>query len=148
MIIVFVDQKKNISFVMEKSKNQLHAVVGVVFDANAEKVLVSKRRESQSYAGYWELPGGKIEERETALIALTREIFEEIDVKIITAEYLATLYNDFPEFHVKLEVFKVISYYGVPAGKEGQDIQWVPLIELPKLSPILPGSTDIIKLIR
>jgi 8-oxo-dGTP diphosphatase len=148
MIVVFVDQERSLSFVMVKSKKQLHAVVGVVFDANTNKVLVSKRRENQSYPGYWELPGGKIETGETSVIALTRELFEEIDITIITAEYIITLYNDYPEHQVKLDAFKVISYHGVPTGKEGQNIEWIAVAKLPKLKPILPGSSEIIKLIK
>lgn len=147
MRFVFVVQEKSLSFVMVESKKKLHAVVGVIFDTDNNKILVSKRRENQSYAGYWELPGGKLEPGETALSALSRELFEEVDIKVLTAEYITTLYNDYPEFLVTLNVYKIISYDGVPFGKESQETKWISLSELNNLDFLLPGSLDIIKLV-
>ncbi len=42
------------------------------------KVLINKRPEGKDYAGYWEFPGGKVEENETPEEAIIRELKEEI----------------------------------------------------------------------
>lgn len=129
----------------------INAVVGIIISidnkTHSNTVLVSKRRSEQSYGGYWELPGGKIEKQETALSALNRELFEELDINIIKAEYVNTIVNTYPEFIVNLNIYKVISYNGKPIGKEGQELKWCAMHELSSLSPLLPGSIDIINMI-
>ena len=49
---------------------------------SGEKILLTRRRRGEKLAGYWEFPGGKIEERETIQECLEREIHEELNIKI------------------------------------------------------------------
>jgi 8-oxo-dGTP diphosphatase len=53
------------------------------------RVILTRRKHDQSLAGYWEFPGGKIEEGETPQICLEREIFEELGVRVKTGLILA-----------------------------------------------------------
>ena len=46
------------------------------------KYLLGKRLDSQSWSGWWEFPGGKLETNESPSEALKREIFEELGVVI------------------------------------------------------------------
>jgi 8-oxo-dGTP diphosphatase len=46
------------------------------------RVLVARRPQGKRLAGYWEFPGGKIEQGETAEVALIREIREELSCEI------------------------------------------------------------------
>lgn len=147
MILVFVVLIESLNTVMVKSKKVIHAVVAVIVDTNTDKVLVSKRREGQSYAGFWEFPGGKIEESEEILESLRRELKEELNIDLISSEYLSTVDYSYPEFDVKLEVYKITSYSGIIIGNEGQEIAWQHVSELINLKPLLPGSVDLIELI-
>lgn len=147
MMPAIVDQISNIRIAMVKSKKIIHAVVAVVVDANTNKVLVSKRRAGQSYAGYWEFPGGKIEANETHLQALTRELKEELNISVDKAEFIANSKHNYPEFDVSLEVYKITAYSGIVEGHEGQDIVWCEISNLSKLEPLLPGSIELIGLI-
>jgi 8-oxo-dGTP diphosphatase len=45
------------------------------------KVLLTRRAPGQSLEGYWEFPGGKVEEGESLQECLKREIFEELGVQ-------------------------------------------------------------------
>jgi 8-oxo-dGTP diphosphatase len=53
------------------------------------RVLAARRTSPAALAGGWELPGGKVEPGESPLIALHREISEELGVRIRTGGHLA-----------------------------------------------------------
>ena len=52
------------------------------------RVLVGQRAAGSSLAGYWEFPGGKVEQGESAEEAAQRECMEETGIEVeILAEY-------------------------------------------------------------
>ena len=63
------------------------AVVGAAIIEN-NKLLAAKRSEGRSLGGYWEFPGGKINEGETPEEALQREVFEEFGANATIFEKL------------------------------------------------------------
>jgi 8-oxo-dGTP diphosphatase len=69
------------------SKPYIKVVAAVIGDKQG-RFLVTQRPEGQHLAGYWEFPGGRIEEGETPQEALTREIQEELAVNISVGELI------------------------------------------------------------
>lgn len=61
-------------------KKHLIALLALVNERN--EVLISLRKNKKEYDGYWEYPGGKVEESETLEQAIIREIKEEINLDI------------------------------------------------------------------
>ena len=87
--------------------------------------MLGKRTRSQSWAGWWEFPGGKLEKNETPSKALEREIYEELGVNI--NEYKQWTTRRVFEKHktTTLYFFIITSWSGEIRGKEGQEICWV-----------------------
>ena len=57
------------------------------------------------WKGWWELPGGKVEEGECLRSALVREIREELDAEISVGRLLETVEWDYPDFHLTMHCF-------------------------------------------
>lgn len=91
------------------------------------EILISKRAEHVHQGGFWEFPGGKVENTEQVIAALSRELFEELDIKV-SPEHISSLIkieHDYGDKHVLLDVYTVHEFQGVAIGKEGQPIKWV-----------------------
>ena len=52
--------------------------------------LIAQRLKGE-FSGLWEFPGGKLEEGETPVQALKREIKEEMDIEIYNVQYFETI---------------------------------------------------------
>lgn len=95
---------------------------------NSTRVLLAKRGEHQHQGGRWEFPGGKVENGEGVLAALDRELQEELGIALKSApKPLICITHDYGDKHVILDVWDVFDYQGVPEGKEGQPLEWVPI---------------------
>jgi 8-oxo-dGTP diphosphatase len=75
-------------------------VAGAILFEN--KYLIARRREGKAMAGFWEFPGGKIEQGESPYDALEREILEELGIKIHATKVIGTNLHHYPAFSVEL----------------------------------------------
>lgn len=57
------------------------------------------------YKDWWEFPGGKLEEGETAEEAVTREIREELRAEIRVDRLFYTVEYDYPKFHMVMHCY-------------------------------------------
>ncbi|HCY72804.1 MAG TPA: 8-oxo-dGTP diphosphatase MutT, partial [Rikenellaceae bacterium] len=68
------------------------------------KVFATQRGYGE-FKDWWEFPGGKIEEGESAELALKREILEELDMQVHVGELVDTIEWDYPSFHLSMDCF-------------------------------------------
>lgn len=101
----------------------VHVAVGVIVNS-IDQVLISKRASHVHQANLWEFPGGKIEPEETEIAALSRELEEELGIKIQSHDHLMTVDHRYDDKSVCLHVFMVTDFSGEPVGKEGQLVKW------------------------
>ncbi|WP_026947020.1 (deoxy)nucleoside triphosphate pyrophosphohydrolase [Algoriphagus marincola] len=105
---------------------------------NDQKVLSVRRSKDMPLAGYWEFPGGKVEEDESAESCIVREIEEELGVRV---RILSSLPNhshamtsgksiQLIPFLVRVEVGKITLYEHDQLSWLGQselfEVNWAP----------------------
>ncbi|MBN9108615.1 MAG: Nudix family hydrolase [Pseudonocardia sp.] len=117
---------------------EIGVAVGVLRSSDG-RVLVAERRPGVDGAGYWELPGGKIDAGETPAQAAARELREELGVRVDELEPWRTYTHDFSTGRVRLHFFRVRSWNGEPTGREGQRLAWVDP-QHPAVGPLLPSN--------
>ncbi len=105
---------------------RLHVVAAALRRATGE-VLLSYRAARQAQGDCWEFPGGKVHQGEAPLVALARELKEELDIEIAqeSVSPLIDIPHDYPERAVRLQVWEVTHWRGEPRGMEQQPIEWV-----------------------
>jgi 8-oxo-dGTP diphosphatase len=116
--------------------------VGVLMREDG-RFLLTSRPDGKVYAGYWELPGGKLEAEETVEQALARELEEELGIHIKDCVRWRVQVVDYPHALVRLNFCKVFNWSGSLQMREGQRFAWE---QLPvNVAPLLPGTIPVLK---
>lgn len=108
----------------------VHVAVGVILDSE-RRVLITRRAHDAHQGGFWEFPGGKVEQGESLRAALTRELHEELGILIGRTSPLLQVRHDYGDKAVLLDVHTVWGFSGEARGLEGQPLAWVVPRELP-----------------
>jgi len=108
------------------------------------RVLLTQRRDDVHLPNYWEFPGGKLEAGETPQQALIREIEEELAYRPTQTQTWQIIAYDYPEFSVRLHIFKEQSDNPQVHNNEQQAMQWYAIKELAalQLPPANQGIVD------
>ncbi len=115
--------------------------VGVLIRPNGDFLLTS-RPPGEVYEGYWEFPGGKLEQGESVEAALRRELQEEIGVTIAAVHPWKVEMVDYPHALVRLNFCKVFEWAGELHMHEGQSYAWQSLPV--SVEPVLPGTVPVL----
>ena len=128
--------------VAEGQRTHTEVAVGILFREDGA-MLLSTRPPGKPYAGYWEFPGGKLEQGETVVQALRREMVEELGVTIGDATVWKVTEHDYPHALVRLHWCKVFVWSGDFEMREGQTMAWQ---QLPlDVQPVLPGAYPVLQ---
>ncbi len=96
--------------------------------------------------GYWEFPGGKLEEGEAVFDALVREFDEELGVHITGAHPWAQRVVVYPHATVRLHFWRSFAsaneWNGEPISREGQAFRWEHIDRL-TTDPWLQGAMPV-----
>lgn len=97
-------------------------------------ILISRRLKSAVYAGYWELPGGKVHEDESPRQCLVREFHEELGIDIQVGQALDIVEHLYPHGHVRLHPFYCSRLRGEPQNIQVAEHQWIRPADLASVS--------------
>ncbi len=123
-----------------------HVAAGILRNTGGQ-VLITERTEAGPYRDLWEFPGGKIHAGETALVALKRELLEEIGIEATAIEPFMNLTHEYPDRTVDLEFFSVTQWRGEPAGLEGQSLRWIDVADL-RADELLPADAPVVSALK
>ncbi len=111
------------------------------------KVFLAKRPEGKLRGGFWEFPGGKLEKGEAPQVALKRELFEELGIKVKVGNLLAKVKYDYPDVAIELLCYACEIIEGEPKPLEGQGLGWFGPAEIEKLR-LAPADERLWRKIR
>ncbi len=109
---------------------RIHIVAGIIFNQEKSQIFITKRPEDKHKGGFWEFPGGKVEQDETIERALVRELDEELGIQVTEQSLFEHLEYDYPEKSLKFDFIAVTGFNGQPYGREGQQGEWVDISDL------------------
>lgn len=96
-------------------------------------VLACQRSSAMTFALKWEFPGGKIEPGESAEQCLSRELMEEIGVRVAIISPLSEVTHHYEGVTVTLYPFLCSILSGEPVLHEHAASLWLPPQELTRL---------------
>ena len=108
--------------------------------------LVTQRNRNKHMGLKWEFPGVKVEANETLKEALTREIYEELNVNINVYEKLAKESYKDSEINIVLHYFLCSIKDGVINLNEHEAMEWIDKTDFDKYD-FVEGDGNITSLI-
>jgi 8-oxo-dGTP diphosphatase len=102
---------------------QIEVVAAIIHDAEGR--IFATQRGYGDYKDWWEFPGGKMEQGETPEEALKREIWEELETRIVVERFVATVEWDYPQFHLTMHCYLCHVESGHLELKEHEAAKWL-----------------------
>lgn len=124
----------------------INVVAAIIEHEN--KFLIAKKARGE-FAGFWEFPGGKIEENESDADALKREIKEEFEIEISIRKFFTTVEHNYDNFHLCMNCY-LCSINNLNFNlHDHSDFKWLSVKELKTQKNWIPADIQIInKLIK
>ena len=108
--------------------------------------LIVQRNRKKHLALKWEFPGGKVQENETFEEALSREIKEELNIKISLQDKIAEEKYKDEKIDIVLHYFLCTQESGTIELNEHEDLAWVEKKDFDKYD-FAEGDGNIISLL-
>ena len=124
---------------------QIEVVAAII--VGSENRIFATQRGSGDWKDWWEFPGGKIEPGETPEQALKREIWEELETRIVVEQSVQTVEWDYPKFHLTMHCFFCHVESGNLTLKEHEAAKWLSPNELDSVQ-WLPADWEIIERLK
>jgi len=121
---------------------QIEVVAAIIHDA--EGCIFATQRGYGEWKDWWEFPGGKMEAGETPEEALRREIWEELETRVVVERLVETVEWDYPQFHLTMHCYLCHVESGHLELKEHEAAKWLRKEELESVN-WLPADWEVVK---
>ena len=123
---------------------QIEVVAAII--RKDDKIFATQRGYGD-YKDGWEFPGGKMEVGETPEEALKREIWEELETRIVVERLVKTVEYDYPLFHLTMHCFWCYVESCSLTLKEHEAARWLSKEQLDSVD-WLPADLEVIDDVR
>lgn len=106
------------------------------------KYLICQRPLLKRHGGLWEFPGGKTEATESDAAAISRELWEELEVRAVGVGAPELSLRD-PKSPFQI-VFLPVQIEGEPSPREHLELRWASIPELLEL-PLAPSDRVFVR---
>lgn len=120
-----------------------HIEVVAAIIRKEDKIFATQRGYGE-WKDWWEFPGGKIEAGETPEEALIREIWEELETRIVVERFVETVEWDYPDFHLTMHCYLCHVESGHLELKEHEAAKWLNKVDLESVN-WLPADRDLVR---
>lgn len=126
----------------DKQSKQVVVAAAVIHDDSGR--IFATQRGYGEWKDYWEFPGGKVEAGETPEEALKREIWEELETRIVVEQPVKTVEWDYQRFHLTMHCYLCRVESGHLTLKEHEAAQWLRREEMAHVN-WLPADRELAK---
>ena len=123
---------------------QIEGVAAII--RKDDKIFATQRGYGE-WKDWWEFPGGKMEAGEIPEEALRREIWEELETRIVVENLVETVEWDYPQFHLSMHCYLCHVESGHLELKEHEAAKWLNKDELENVN-WLPADLKVIEKVR
>ena len=120
-------------------------VAALIWDG--QRFMICQRPAHKARGLLWEFVGGKTEPGETMEAALIRECREELDITVSVGDLFMQVVHEYPDIHIRLNLFHCSIAAGEPTLLEHQDLRWIRPSEIPDFA-FCPADVDILAQIQ
>ena len=121
-------------------------VVAAIIHDDEGRIFATQRGYGE-WQDFWEFPGGKMEPGESPEEALKREIWEELETRIVIERLVKTIEYDYPKFLLTMHCFLCRIESGNLTLKEHEAARWLNKDELNSVD-WLPADKEVLDVIR
>lgn len=104
--------------------DKIKVVCGIIY--KDDRVLICRRKADKSLGGYWEFPGGKVEDFETNEESLKRELLEELDLEVTIDYHFMDNTHQYDKVTIQLISFRCSTDQSEIKLVDHDRIEWVP----------------------
>ena len=131
--------------VLFEHRKQIEVVAAIIHDGQGH--IFATQRGYGEWKDWWEFPGGKMEAGETPEEALRREIWEELETRIVVEQLVETVEWDYPQFHLTMHCYFCHVESGHLQLKEHEAAKWLAADELESVN-WLPADRDLVRKLK
>lgn len=94
-------------------------------------------------AGYWCPVSGRVEENETQIEALEREVMEEVGLSVKALEKICEIPSQNNQFTLYFWTTEIVSGEASITSNEATDFRWVSLEQMKQLDPVFEEDIQV-----